>query len=154
MTLNNLFRALLCGAALSTCAAAMGGQNTLPDRGACGFVGTWSYPFAYQYGPNAGPGWGVTTMGTFDFGAKTFAANIVLTETQMQAIGTFSVSPGPIPGSARLTAKFTVDGSQTTMTFNALPVGRGDSVQNSVLIQTGPGPVGSADGGFVAECKF
>jgi hypothetical protein len=162
MTPKTILRALFCCAALSTCAAAFGAQNTFPDRGTCGFAGTWSYPFTYLYGHNPGPGWGVTTLGTFDFGAKTFAANIVLlnpagsasTEAQLQAIGTFSVSPGPIPGSALLTAKVTLDGSQTTMTFNALPVGRGDSVLNSVLIQTGPGPIGSADGGFVADCKF
>lgn len=135
-----------------------GERGALPEKGVCAFTGTMSYPFTYMYGPNPGPGWGVTMLGSIDWQARTMAVNIVQinpagsasTEVQVQAKGTFALSAGPIPRTALLTASLNIGNSPAVMGFNVMPVGNG----SSVLIQSAAGPVGSADGGFVAECKF
>ena len=145
---------------LSLLAAAMLCSATafaVPNAGVCSFVATMSYPFAYQYGRNAGPDWGVSVLGTLDWENKVANINVVQmnpngpasTQSQVQISGPFTVTPGPIPQSAQVNIAFTGGGS---FVLNALPTGRG--MNSSVLLQLGPGPIGSADGGFVAECRL
>jgi hypothetical protein len=143
------------GGAMLAAATVYAAPSSFPTSGVCGFAGTMSYPFVYQYGFNAGPDWGVTLLGTLDWGAKTAAINVMQinplgpqsTEHQVQFSGPFTLNAGPIPQSAQLTITFPGGGS---FAMNALSVSKG----TSILLQSGPGPVGGADGGFVAECKF
>jgi len=154
------FIRLAASAAIFAGASSALAAQDLPKKGTCGFLASMHYPFAYQYGPNAGPGWGLNVLAMLDFETQTFVGNVVLinpagpNSTQMQETTErvpFKVSPGRLgAGSYTLTAALHVDGEDHTFTWNVVPVNNG----RTLLMQQGPGEFRSADGGQAGVCQF
>ncbi|HUM01441.1 MAG TPA: hypothetical protein VL084_04100 [Thermoanaerobaculia bacterium] len=124
----------------------------IPTKGTCGFLLTMRYPFAYLYGADPGPGWGMDALGVIDFKAKTIGINFVLqdpypvpsTEYQAQALDLpFTTSPGPVPGSFTITFYPYPD---VTFGLNLLPVNGGTSFLMQNFNPTPDAQGGSATG--------
>jgi hypothetical protein len=158
LSIASRFVRFATSAAMLLCASSALAHQDLPKKGTCGFLASMHYPFAYQYGFNAGPGWGLNMLATFDFETRTFTGNIVMinpkgpltTQEQQQVGGAFTISPGPFSGSYAIAATVNVGGESNTFTWNVVPVNNG----RTLLMQEGPGPLRSADAGVAGVCQF
>jgi hypothetical protein len=123
--------------------------------GACGFLLTMSYDFAYLYGNPPGPGFGLNALGTINFNTSTITINLILEDpagsNSKQYPGTltvpFTTSVGPFPGSSTITFMF----SSTSPVFkvNLLPVGGGQTI----LMQW-YSPTLGIDGSVTGRCEM
>jgi hypothetical protein len=156
--LSSVSRLAVASAALLIGASSAFAHQELPTKGTCGFLASMHYPFAYQYGSNAGPGWGLNVLATFDFDTKTFIGNVVLIDPngpdsrqrQQLVKAPFTVSAGKNPGFFNISASFEVDNQPHTFTWHVVPVNGG----RTLLMQQGPGQPHDADGGQAGVCQF
>jgi hypothetical protein len=128
----------------------------IPGKGTCGFLLTMSYPFTYLHGSDPGDGWGLDALGTINFVTKTISFNITLidpaplpsVEAPFSFTTTFTLSPGPVPGSSTLTFSFPDNGG--TFTFNLVAVNGG----KTILMQGFNPNAGGQDGSIVGKCEM
>lgn len=156
---SRLVRVAASAAILVGASSALAAQD-LPKKGTCGYLASMHYPFAYQYGADAGPGWGLNVLALLDFDTNTFVGNVVLinpagpNSTQSQETTQrvpFTVSPGRLgAGSYTITASLHVDGGDHKFVWNVVPVNNG----RTLLMQQGPGPFRDADAGVAGVCQF
>jgi hypothetical protein len=140
------------------CLAAQGSFAATSMNGTCAMLAALPPPFAYQYGQDPGPAWGLNMLATFNFTTGVFEGNVILinpaashtTQQPITVSAPITVSDGPFPGSSVVTATVTGLDGPHTFRWNVLPVNRG----NTLLMQWAPGEPGSADSGLAATCQF
>jgi hypothetical protein len=161
-------RPLTIASALLLGASSAVAVSALPTTGTCAYLGSFHYPFMYlkEY-PQAGFGspFGLSILATFNFDTKAVSGNVVQinpcpsqctqSQEQMSFSGTFTVSNGPVPNSYLLSTTLTLPALPAPITvtdfkWNAVPVNGG----NTLLMQLGPMPNDSSDGGMAGVCQF